>query len=260
MSGDLSPLSGDRERTGLFFDFDGTLSEIAPNPWDARPVNGVPEALGDLGRRYRVVAVVSGRRAREVAALLGPPPGVRCFGLYGLEDEEGPIDREVVALERRVTELLPQVSAVASAVSGTVVEPKGFGVAVHYRGAADPEAARAALEEPLRRLADGAGLRVLEGKMVLELGPPEGSTKGDVVTRLTSAEDLRHVLYAGDDVADREAFAALDRLANRGVDAVKVAVRSAEAPEELVEAADIVVEGPTGLLRLLRDLGPTGPR
>jgi trehalose 6-phosphate phosphatase len=258
VSGDLTRLSG--AHTGLFFDFDGTLSEIAPNPWEARPVTGVPEVLGDLARTYRVVAVVSGRRAREVAGLLGPPPGVRCFGLYGLEDEEGPVGRDVVELERRVAELLPAVSAVAAAVPGTVVEPKGFGVAVHYRGATDPVAARAALEEPLRRLADGAGLRVLEGKMVLELGPPQGPTKGDVVTRVTTAEGLRQVLYAGDDVADREAFAALDRLAGQGVEGVKVAVRSAETPEELVAEADLVVEGPAGLLGLLRDLEATGSR
>ncbi len=260
MSGDVAQLSGQREHAGLFFDFDGTLSEIAPHPWDARPVPGVPEALAHLARTYRVVAVVSGRRAQEVADLLGRPPGVRLFGLYGLEEHAGPVEGRDASLERRVTELLPRVIEVAASVPGTVVEPKGFGVAVHYRASTDPAAAREALEEPLRRLADRSGFRILEGKMVLELAPSGGPTKGDVVTRLTIDQGLRRVLYAGDDVADREAFAAVDRLEERGVDGIKVAVRSEETPEELVAAADLVVEGSDGLLGLLRDLGATAPR
>jgi trehalose 6-phosphate phosphatase len=62
------------------------------------------------------------------------------------------------------------------------------------------------------------------------------------------------VLYAGDDHADLDAFAALDRLSERGALTVKVAVRGAETPAELVEAADVVVGGPLGLVDLLAQL------
>jgi hypothetical protein len=54
--------------------------------------------------------------------------------------------------------------------------------------------------------------------------------------------------------ADLQAFAALDQLRAEGVRTVKVAVRSAETPEELVSNADIVVERPAGLVELLSDL------
>ena len=63
---------------------------------------------------------------------------------------------------------------------------------------------------------------------------------------------LEGALYAGDDFADLDAFAALDRLST-GV-SIKVAVSGPETPEGLIEAADMVVEGPRALVPLLREL------
>jgi trehalose 6-phosphate phosphatase len=240
--------------TGILVDFDGTLSEIAPTPEDARPIPGTSETLKDLARAYAVVAVVSGRPAAQVADLLGRPRGVRCFGLYGLEDETGPTDPAAAALRRRIDEVLPEVERAAAEVDGARIEPKGLQVAVHYRAAADPERARRSLARALGGVADRAGLRLMEGKRVLELAPARGPTKGDVVERVARDHDLRAVLYAGDDLADLHAFAAVDRLVDAGLDGVKVAVRSAETPRDLMASADLVVEGPSGLLELLTGL------
>ena len=66
-------------------DFDGTLSEIVARPEHARPVDGAREALIELAGRFRTVAIVTGRRSEEVAALLDAPH-VTYVGLYGLED------------------------------------------------------------------------------------------------------------------------------------------------------------------------------
>jgi trehalose 6-phosphate phosphatase len=239
---------------GVLVDFDGTLSEIAPTPEEARPLPGAAEALQALAEVLRVVAVVSGRRAAEVAGLLGSPTGVRCFGLYGLEDEDGPADPAAAGLMERVEALLPEVERAAAAVPGSLVEPKGLQVAVHYRGVPDVDAARRVLIRRLREVADREGLRVLEGKRVVELAPAGGPTKGDVVLRLARDHELRAVLYAGDDLADGDAFAAMDRLRPDGVRTVKVAVRSKETPAGLLTAADLVVDGPPGLVALLREL------
>jgi trehalose 6-phosphate phosphatase len=59
------------------------------------------------------------------------------------------------------------------------------------------------------------------------------------------------VLFAGDDLADVDAFVALDRLQSRGVMTLRVAVRGDETPSELLDAADVVVEGPRALVALL---------
>jgi trehalose 6-phosphate phosphatase len=78
--------------------------------------------------------------------------------------------------------------------------------------------------------------------------------KGEAVERLAGEHALEAVLYAGDDHADLDAFEAVDRLGMRGAVGVKVAVRGAETPDALVRAADLSVDGPSGLVDLLRQL------
>lgn len=236
---------------GIVLDFDGTLSPIAPTPGEARPLPEAPALLAALASAYRVVAVVSGRRAREVRDLLGAGERVRVLGLYGLEGEgadrrRGPVPEAVMEEVRRAAALVP----------GASVEPKGPQVAVHYRAARDHEAARRVLLARLGEVAERHGFRLLEGKRVVELAVPGGGDKGAVVERLAREEGLREVLYAGDDEADLAAFEALARLGREGVVTTAVAVRSAETPPELLAAADVVVDGPGGLLGLLRGLLP----
>jgi len=55
-------------------------------------------------------------------------------------------------------------------------------------------------------------------------------------------------------LSDLDAFAALERLREEGLIAAAVAVRSDETPPEVIEAADIVVDRPEGLMRLLARL------
>jgi trehalose 6-phosphate phosphatase len=79
------------------------------------------------------------------------------------------------------------------------------------------------------------------------------ASKG-AVERIVGENDLSATLVAGDDVADVEAFHVLDSLAEQGLLAVKVAVRGEDTPRELLDAAAVVVDGPTGLVELLRQL------
>jgi len=49
-------------------------------------------------------------------------------------------------------------------------------------------------------------------------------------------------------------FDALDTVQREGGQVARIAVRSAEAPRALLERADVVVDGPTGLAALLTQL------
>ena len=140
-------------------------------------------------------------------------------------------------------------------VPGAWVEDKGSSIAVHYRQAPDPVAARAALLVALQPVATDGGLRLIEGKMVLELVPPDRPLKGGAVERLAGEHALEAVLYAGDDHADLDAFAALDRLAREGVDDGEGRrPRRRDARRRSLDAADVVVDGPGGLVAFLRQL------
>jgi trehalose 6-phosphate phosphatase len=253
----LDVLRSNPRTGGVFVDFDGTLSDIVPHPEDATPVDGAVEALRSAAEAFRVVAVVSGRRARGLAGRLSRPPGVRCFGLYGLEDESGPLDpaaaRFLVDLER----VLPQLEGAAAAVPGAWLEPKGFHASVHYRASPDPDQARVTLLGSLEPIAAGVGMELLEGKRVIEVAPKEAPSKGDLVERVARENELEALLYAGDDRPDVDAFAAVERLRRDGLTGVTVAVRSAGTPLELLERADLVLESPSGLVELLRGLVTT---
>jgi trehalose 6-phosphate phosphatase len=188
-----------------------------------------------------VVAIVTGRRAEEIAGMLDAP-GVRLLGVYGLEDAEH---------EPATTDFVERVRAASAVVPAAWVEDKGASVAVHYRAAPDHVAARETLTRSLSPLADAGGLELVEGKMVLELMPTDRPRKGGAVLRVAEELGLRAVLFAGDDVADLEAFDALGTLASEGALVLRVAVRGPETPAGLLDAADVIVDGPVGLVDLL---------
>jgi trehalose 6-phosphate phosphatase len=228
-------------RSGVLLDFDGTLSPIVLRPELAQIRTGAPEALRRLVGRYALVAVISGRTTEELRNLVSVP-GVRLVGSYGLGDSALP--EEAVAAVRQA----------ASAVHGARVETKSSSVAVHVRGADDPEAAEHAIRTALTAIGQVYDLEVIDGKRVLELVPAGRPLKGGVVESLVAQEQLDAVMYAGDDLADLRAFDMLDRFAAEGRCTLKVAVRTAETPKQLQDAADIVVDGPAELVLLLNRL------
>ena len=206
-------------------------------------MDGARATLADLAGRYRVVAIVTGRGSEEVAALVDVPH-VEYVGLYGFEDDAPEL----------LTAVAPRTEEAAAVVPRAWVEDKGSSVAVHYRQAPDPKAARAALLVALQPVATDSGLDLIEGKMVVELVPSGRPMKGVAVERLAGEHGLQAVLYAGDDHADLDAFAALERLTAAGTVAIRVAVRGEETPPALIESADIVCSDPSELVRLLGTL------
>lgn len=183
---------------------------------------------------------MTGRRSDELEARL-PVRGLRVLGVYGLEGTR-------VALPLRPTR------EAARAVPEAWVEDKGVTLAVHYRQAPDPVRARAVLLAALAPVARAEGLELVEGKMVIELAPAGRLRKGGAVLGLARELGLRGLLYAGDDVADLEAFRALAELERAGALVIRVAVEGPETPTDLLEIADLVVPGPRGLVQLLRGL------
>lgn len=233
-------------------DFDGTLSEIVDDPAAAVAVPGAVAVLGDLARVARVVGVVSGRPVDVLARHL-TDPDLHLAGLYGLERR---IDGEVIDLPDAATWAAAVAAAAAELEArlpdGAMVETKRLSLTVHYRRrpGAGPEVAALA-----RTVAAAHGLTDRPARMSVELHPTGTPDKGTVVREL--ARGCQAACYLGDDVGDVPAFAALDALASDGLVTVKVAVRSDEASPDLVDRADVVVDGPEGAVAWLRALLPT---
>lgn len=125
-------------------------------------------------------------------------------------------------------------------------------VAVHTRRAPDPQAAFDALRAPLTGLASRHGLIVEPGRMVLELRPP-GMDKGAALRSYVHSLDAASVLFAGDDLGDLPAYAAVDVLRTEGTPGLLVCSGSDEVTE-LRKRADVEVPGPAGVVALLAAL------
>lgn len=242
----LRPLAQAPDRAAVLTDFDGTLAPIVEDPATSTPIPGVVELLDRLAERYALVGVVSGRPLSYLVDHLGDR--VQLSGLYGLERRRDGRRVEVDEVESWRTPVA-EATARAEAELGPVVEAKGLSVTLHFRTAPErAEEIRAWAESEAER----SGLRVHQARSSVELHPPLDIDKGTEVEAL--AEGLEAVCFFGDDLGDVAAFAALDRLAASGAHTVRVAVRSDESPPELVERADLVVEGPDGVLEVLDDL------
>jgi trehalose 6-phosphate phosphatase len=238
-------------------DFDGTLAPIVADPESSRPVAGAVEVLAALAERGAHIGVVTGRDAATVLRLSGleTVPGLVVEGLYGLEQwRDGELrtpetPEPMAELSRRLPELL----ATEHAADGVWIEDKRLSLVLHTRPAADPDAEHARLRAPAEDLARRLGLDVHPGRNVLEFRLP-GYDKGGAVRRLVESTGPGAVLYAGDDVGDLPAFAAIEALRRAGTPAWGVAATSDEVPAELTGAADVTVDGPAGVVALLRAL------
>lgn len=251
----LVPLRERPEDAAVFLDYDGTLAPIVDDPAAARPLAGSGEVLARLARRFSLVAVVSGRPVAFLLEALACPAGVVVAGLYGMEvaTSSGAVKTHPEAAAWRPVVAEVTGRAASEAPSGAEVEAKGLTVTLHWRRRPDAEGwARAFCDRETAR----TGLAVQPGRMALELRPPVAADKGTVVRRLA----VGHAAVAcfGDDLGDLPAFEALAELAARGVAVARVAVVDAEAPPEVAEAADLVVDGPEGALGLLELLADGG--
>ncbi len=231
----LRLLAAEPERAAVLLDVDGTLAPIVDRPEDARVPEETRRELARLAGRYALVACVSGRPGSEVERMVAVG-GVASVGEHGLE------------LEPEAAAWAARIAAFARGVDWPA-ERKPLSVSFHFRRADDEAVARAYLT----RVADAAaaeGFVPRWGRMVLEVRPPVAADKGTAVRTLVSRAAVQRAIYAGDDRTDIDAFHGLDGLEL----GVRVAVASAEAPSELIAAADLVVDGTAGVLDLLRRL------
>lgn len=252
---DLAAFVASAPEAGIFTDFDGCLAPIVRDPETAQALPGAMEALEALAQRFRVVAIVSGRSAADLARRV-TAKGVWLVGLHGMEELRG--DRvwtspHAEAARETVQRAAERLERELSGIPGAILEPKGLALAVHFRRARDPLEAELKATPIVLDAAHDAGLTVVPGRLILEVRPRAGGDKGDALRRMMTTEGLRAGLYGGDDVVDLPAFEALTAMET----SIRVAVASAESPPDLVANADIVLRSPGEFVGLLQQLAGT---
>jgi trehalose 6-phosphate phosphatase len=197
--------------TAFFFDFDGTLVELASTPDGIFVPRSVPDILAALRRATNgAVAVVSGRGIDNIDSFL-QMPDLPVAGMHGAErrDSNGDVQR-IGFNDERLLRMEHALEKVVSANPGMLLEIKGAALALHYRNAADREpAARAATEKLVHEYADAYVLQ--PGKMVYEIKPKDVD-KGRAVRAYMSEPPFtgRRPVFIGDDLTDEKGFAVVN--------------------------------------------------
>lgn len=193
-------------------DFDGTLAPEVDSPEKARALPAAREAVLRLRELPRTrVALVSGRALDSLIEVSDLPDDVLLVGSHGIELRlDNPDDAVLLnAKEQQKVELLHEVlGEVADAIDQVWLEEKPAGFALHTRLATAHKSRVAHLVAISEASAEIDDLTVRHGKNVLEFSV-RSTTKGEAVEHLRRYVDADAVLYAGDDVTDEDAFAAL---------------------------------------------------
>jgi trehalose 6-phosphate phosphatase len=281
-------------------DYDGTLAPIVADPSAAVIHPDAPEALVALAAQVRAVVVVTGRPAAQAVSLGGlcavadrlPSEALLLvLGQYGNERWDSR-SRTVSSPPppAGLTALADELPALLSAhdAGSAFVEDKGLALAVHTRRLPDPEAAFARLRPSLAEAAQRHGLHLEPGRMVLEMRAP-GMHKGEAVRSAAAELGAEALVFAGDDLGDVEAFRAVAELRDSGLPGLLVFSGSDESvvlpgadtgsdpphsgqpgpdqlgsdrPRTLGDLADVVVDGPAGVVDFLSGLASdlTSPR
>ncbi|MEZ0349765.1 trehalose-phosphatase [Mycobacterium sp. pR1184] len=212
---DASQLLGEdlaARRPAVFFDFDGTLSDIVNDPDSAQLVAGADDALQRLAARCPV-AILSGRDLADVTARVGLP-GLWYAGSHGFEltapdgthHQNDAAAAAIPVLESAAAQLRERLGS----IPGVRVEHKRFGVAVHYRNAARDRVGE--VTAAVRAAGQRDALRVTTGREVIELRPDidwdKGKTLHWVLEHLDGSAGLTPIFF-GDDITDEDAFDAV---------------------------------------------------
>ncbi|MCX5543734.1 MULTISPECIES: trehalose-phosphatase [Paraburkholderia] len=201
------------EQTAFFFDFDGTLVDLAPTPDGVLVRPDMLALLRELRRAtHGAVAIVSGRGIESIDGFLGMPD-LPVAGLHGAERRDANGDTQRVGFnDERLLHMEQVLAEVVRTHAGMLLEIKGASLALHYRNAPEHEGtARASTE---RLAADYADAYVLQpGKMVYEIKPKDVD-KGRALRAFLDEPPFagRRPVFAGDDLTDEKGFAVVNAL------------------------------------------------
>lgn len=185
----------------LAFDFDGTLAPIVSER-DRAGMRARTHTLFQRACELYPCAVISGRSRDDVLARVSDAPVKYVVGNHGLEPGEN-VGRFQAAV-KHATPLLARAIEADPVCRGCEIEDKHYSLAVHYRNAREKRKAQRAIEAAVRALPDP--MRIIGGKLVVNVVPEGAPHKGDALTAIRAGSGADTALYVGDDITDEDVF------------------------------------------------------
>jgi trehalose 6-phosphate phosphatase len=222
----------------LAFDYDGTLAPIVSDPDRAVMRSTTRHLLSELAKLYPCI-VISGRSQRDALRLLRGVGMHEIVGNHGMEPwhaNDG--------LATLVAGWVPLLQERLAGLRGVRVEDKVYSVTVHYRASRERQVARKAILEAATTLGD---VRIIGGKLVVNILPKGGPHKGAALLRERQRLNCDTALFVGDDETDEDVFS-LDQPGR--LLSIRVGLRRSSAAAYYIKSQRQIDE----LLRALRAL------
>ena len=188
-------------------DFDGTLADFSPDPYDV-PVNEQSiDALKQLSELpHTNVTILSGRHRAGIQRVLDVADfPITLVGSHGSEDPLHPRQlspHDAAELERIHREL----DAIVTGIDGAYVEVKPFHRVLHFIAAREQQLIDAILHQAATL--NTGDLKVTHGKNIVEYSVSP-ATKGTWLSGAVSRYEPTGVIFIGDDTTDEDGFIAL---------------------------------------------------
>jgi trehalose 6-phosphate phosphatase len=182
----------------LAFDFDGTLAPIVSDREGAAMRRRTAWLFTRVCALYPC-AVISGRSQSDVGGRLAGAQVRYVVGNHGMEP-----GTDLGAFEEEMARAGQILVAALRGYGGVDVEDKRYSLAVHYRRSRQRRAAREAITRAVASLP--IPMRMVPGKLVVNVVPARAANKGDALLRLREAAGAAIALYVGDDVTDEDVF------------------------------------------------------
>lgn len=246
--------------SALLFDFDGTLSELVDDPADASIEVRSETALHELAKHVDVVGIVTGRAAMDVITRLDASDLV-VVGNHGLEkvvkgehvEHEAGV-QAAEAVDAAMAEIRERLVR-DSLDKGVIFENKRLSGSIHYRMAPNQKQVGSVLIPLARKVAAANGLRLTEGKLIVELRPTAEISKGTAIRQLREEYGLASIVFLGDDLTDVDGFLAMrDMRDTSEVDTIAVGVLGRDSHEQVAMTCDVAVTEIHGVADYLEQL------
>ena len=202
------------------FDYDGTLTPIAPRPQDAILPDQTRQRLTALANHPRyLTGLVSGRRLTDLESLTAGIPNLIRAGNHGLEIR-GPnlnfTHPEALTARDALSRIHSTLTAALAPIPGAIVEEKTLTLTIHYRAVPPPQAPQvdALVTQAAAPHTQSGHLRLTRGKMVIEVRPAIPWHKGKAIETIRNSHpDHPFLIYFGDDQTDEDGFQARNKWA-----------------------------------------------
>ncbi|MGZ7067262.1 MAG: trehalose-phosphatase [Methanobacterium sp.] len=230
--------------TAIITDIDGTISEIVPTPMEATVAPQIRETMEEMSDKFKFTGVMTGRSINNAREMMESDKLIY-IGNHGLEQ----FKNGEITIEKKVKDYIGIIKKVAQSIQKELSEygcvlfqDKELSFTVHYRLCDNPEEIRRIALSVISNIEESRKLKIAEGRMVIEIRPPIGDDKGTILQKFIHDNDIKKIIYLGDDITDSDAFRKLNELRNQGmVESFSIAVKSNETPEYVIQSANFYV-------------------